>query len=473
VITFFQTKGIRIGAVLSAALLLLLWESSESWAFPITDAFGNTCDTSQLVAFPHPPPVSVCPASVGLSPKNLPGEHILRFIKWVYHPFDEAPYGSGEQEGYLPGNPNPVVFDPFSGTFSAAPPPFVFNAPPYGLGGPVTFSIHGSDGTTGEYAGVDVSSTHNSGTHVTDSAGAIAPGSVFPGYHSLDTTGGFLIKTDASRWVGGNQQLFFSLSGDYTRDSTTFGTSALTPGVANAGSTRANIFAVVGAVRYQNPNFYLVGLAGLDFSRTDITNNITTPGASGNTDGHGYSFDARIGKQFILFNTIPVQSPTITKAPPKTGGGYALLLDVSGHYGYFQSRDNGFTDNTGFVFGADQTSYSDIGLAARLAAIIPDNHFAWQPFVGVTVDRQLGFSSTFAVPNQVAAAADTFNFTQSNTIWGTELGIAILARSGIKFEVKGYYQASADTQTVGGDVVIKIPLWQPPAADSGIRTATK
>jgi hypothetical protein len=467
--------GIKIGAALSAALSLLLCGSTPSLAFPVTDAFGNTCDTSQLVTYPHPPPISVCPASVGLSPgarDPIPG--LTRFLKFTFNPWDNPINGTDPNTGYLPGNPNEVEFNPYSGTFSPYGGPFQRSDPSYPfLGGPAQLTLHGSDGATGAYAGVDVSSTRNSGYHVSDSAGAIAPGSLFPGFHSLDTNGGFLLKTDASRWVGGNQQLLFSLSGDYTHDNTTFGTSALTPGLANAGSTQANIFELVGAVKYQNPFFYLVGLSSFDWSRTDITNNTTTPGASGATDGNGYALDARLGKQFILFNSIPVQSTVITKAPPKTGGGYAVLLDVSGHYGYSHDQNNGFTDNTGFVFGTEQSSYSDVGVAARLSAIIPDNHFAWQPFVGVTFDRQLGFSNSFNIPTQAAAAADTFNFTQSNSFWGTELGVNTLVRNGVRFEVRGYYQASADTKTVGGNIVIKIPLWQPPVGDSGIRTATK
>jgi hypothetical protein len=93
----------------------------------------------------------------------------------------------------------------------------------------------------------------------------------------------------------------------------------------------------------------------------------------------------------------------------------------------------------------------------------------------VTVDRQLGFSHTFDIPAQAATmmAADTLNFLQSNTFWGTEAGLDTLFRGSARFGVKTFYQSSADTHTVGGSMFLKIPLWEPApvAQDSGIRIA--
>jgi hypothetical protein len=106
-------------------------------------------------------------------------------------------------------------------------------------------------------------------------------------------------------------------------------------------------------------------------------------------------------------------------------------------------------------------------------AVMPDRGFAWMPFVGVTVDRQLGFSHTFDIPAQAATGADTFFFGQDNTFWGVEAGLDILSRGSAKFGAKAFYQASADTNTAGGSLFVKIPLWEPApvAPDSGIRIA--
>jgi hypothetical protein len=48
----------------------------------------------------------------------------------------------------------------------------------------------------------------------------------------------------------------------------------------------------------------------------------------------------------------------------------------------------------------------------------------------------------------------------------------LLGLGSTKLGVQAFYEASADTQIFGGDVFVKIPLWEPPPADSGIRVAT-
>jgi hypothetical protein len=351
---------------------------------------------------------------------------------------------------------------------AASGPAFTTN-----LGGPVQFSLYGSDPASGIYGGGDISSTRNSGYGVTDSAGAIAPGSVAPGFHSIDGGGGFNLAADGTRLLNdvNNQRLLFRLTVDYHYDNTSFGTSALTPGVASAGSERGNIETLIGSADYALNTFYLGGLAAFDLSQLNITNNLNTVGAQGNTNGLGYAFKGTIGNVFPIFNTTGVNPGVVTKAPPKTAGGYAVFLDVSGHYAYVMERDAGFTDNTGFAYGTEQLSYSDIGAQAKLVTVIPNGRFAWAPYVGVTVDQQLGFSHTFDIPAQAGTPADTLFFTQSNTFWGVQLGMNLLGLGSTKLGVQAFYEASADTQIFGGDVFVKIPLWEPPPADSGIRVA--
>jgi hypothetical protein len=245
-----------------------------------------------------------------------------------------------------------------------------------------------------------------------------------------------------------------------------FGTSALTPGVANAGATNRDIYTVSGSARYMSGLFYLSGVAAFDWSRADITNNLDN--GTGNTNGHGYALRGAVGRLFPLFNTTGVNPAMPTKSPPSPrNGGYAVFLDVSGHLGYRNEMDSGFTDSTGFVFGTEQYSYTDLGAKANLVAVIPTGGYAWMPYVGVTIDRQLGFTHTL----DVVTTADTLNFGQSNTYWGVQGGVNLLNRGSVTLGVNAFYQASGDTNTVGGNVVLKIPLWQPPVADSGIRVA--
>jgi len=327
---------------------------------------------------------------------------------------------------------------------------------------------------SGVDAGAGIYGTHNSGYGVSDTAGTIAPGSVLPGFNSIAGGGGFNFAAEGTGLLNdvNNQRLLFGLTLDYGYERTNYGTSALTPGVSSAASERSNTETLIGSVNYRINTVYLSGLAAFDLSQLSITNNLNTPGAQGNTNGLGYAFKGTIGNVFTLFNTTGVAPSIVTKAPPRTAGGYAVLLDVSGHYAYVSDRDNGFTDSTGFAYGTEQLSYSDVGLQANLVTVIPNGRFAWAPYVGVTLDQQLGFSHTFALPAQALTPADTLIFTQSNTFWGVHLGMNLLGLGTAKLGVQASYQASGDTQIFGGSVFFKIPLWEPPPGqDSGIRVA--
>jgi hypothetical protein len=338
------------------------------------------------------------------------------------------------------------------------------------LGGPVKLSMHTAGGADGIYADGGVSSTHNSGYSVSDSAGTIAAGSLAPGFHDFRSGGGISALVDGSRFFGfsGDQSLIFGLNLDFTNSQMDFGTSALTPGVANAAAINRDTYTVSGSARYTSGLFYLSGVAAFDWSHADITNNLDS--GTGNTDGHGYAVRGSVGRVFPLFNTTGVNPAMPTKAPPAPrSGGYAVFLDVSGNLGYRNEMDAGFTDTTGFAFGTEQYSYTDLGAKAKLVVVIPTSGYAWMPYFGVTIDQQLGFSHTL----DVVTTADTFNFGQSNTYWGLQAGVNLLNVGSATLGARAFYQASADTNTIGGSVFFKIPLWQPPARDSGIRTATK
>lgn len=349
--------------------------------------------------------------------------------------------------------------------------------PVFPLGGPIQFSLFGTDSGSGVYAGAEAAGTRNSGNSVTDNAGAVAPGSVAPGFHAVDTGGGFNLTADGARLfsLNGNQRLLLGLTGDYRRNNADFGTSPLVPGLTTTGSVRRDVYTVTGSVDYAISSFYLSGLAGVDVSHADITNNIGTAGAEGNTGGGGYDLNVTVGNVFPLFGTAAPNPAAIVKAPRPATGGYNTFLDLSGHYGYRHERDDGYTDSTGFAYGTEQLSYSDLGARARLIAVIPNYGWSWAPFVGLTVDRQFGFSHTFDIPAQAGLAADTYNFAQGNTFWGVEGGLNLLTRGSATFGAKAFYQSSSDTHTTGGSLFVKIPLWEPPAtaADSGIRVSGK
>lgn len=341
----------------------------------------------------------------------------------------------------------------------------------YHLGGPISLSMYSAG-----FDGFNASSSYSSGYRLSDSAGLIASNVLSPGYRSFESGGGLHLTMDVSRLFNlpANQILLFGLNGSFNYDETRYQASSLTPGGpnANAASENANTYSISGSVFYGVNNFYVSAGALFDLNHADITNNLFIPGAQGKTDGRGYALEATVGNLFPLVNTIGLSPATIVKAPPTSPGGYALLLDASGHYLYRQQYEDGFTDSTGFAYGTQQLSYNDVGARLRLEAVVPDRGVAWMPFVGATFDQELGLNYTFGIPAQAVTPADTLIISPSTTWWGAETGLNILTPGGLKFGMKAFYQASADTQTIGGSAYLKIPFEDlAPAADSGIRIA--
>ena len=164
-----------------------------------------------------------------------------------------------------------------------------------------------------------------------------------------------------------------------------YGTSALTPGLPNAGAVRNDIYTFGGSIGYRIDAFYLGGVAAYDFTHSDITNNIITPGAQGNADGQGYTLNATAGYLFPLFNATGVTASTIpTKAPPAPRhGGYAMYLDASGHVGYRKEWDNGFTDRPDLAMGRSRFPTPISGARARAIVVVPSAAFSWHAFCGL------------------------------------------------------------------------------------------
>jgi hypothetical protein len=440
-------------AVVSCCVCIFI--TSPALAFNVTDAFGNTCDTSQLVAYPHPPPLSVCPASVGLPPGGVTafrdGTESARIFGPVFFPNGMPDYSwTTEKEGdYW------YYWDPVEGTLQAFPLPSVGN-----LGGPVQFEMRGSDGTSGDAA---VVATHSDGVRITDANGLVPSGSVAPGFNSVDSSAGFSLRVDGSPFFNlpKYHQVTFSLDGDYHFNTATFGTSALTPGLANAGSVKSDVYMLRGGVTYVTPEWYARGVVALGLSDSAVKNDVVAGGvAEGTTFGQAYGLQATAGKIISLGRS-------------KQTGGLPLYLDVNGHYAYVSEHLNGFTDNSGFTLGAENISYSDIGSESRFIVAVPTGKLAWLPYVGATFDQRLGYNYTVDVPAQAGIPSDIITFSESNTFWGAEIGADLVGPGSTKFGVKAFYQTSADMHNLGATLTLKMPFYadSDPALKSGITVA--
>ncbi len=274
------------------------------------------------------------------------------------------------------------------------------------------------------------------------------------------------MTADGTPLIGynGNQQLLLGLTLDYRHNSADFGSS---------GSVKNDTYTLTGSARYTINTFYVEANAAFDWRRTSLTDNVNS--GTGSTGGSGYNIGGTIGQLFPLYNTSGLSPGTAipTKAPPlNTTGGYGVFLNLEGMANYRNELNDSFIETSGFSYGSEQLSYTDLGARVRLIGMIPSGELRWMPYVGVTFDQLVGFNNALNIPGQAATAADTFYFGQSNTFWGAQGGLKILSRTGITADITGFYNFTADANIAGGSVALRIPLGMLlPVPDAGIREA--
>jgi hypothetical protein len=181
----------------------------------------------------------------------------------------------------------------------------------------------------------------SSGYGVTDTAGALAPGTTGPSVRDVSGNGGIFGTIDATRLFGlpANQSLFLTGFFDYRHDSASLGAA---PGagalvIGNAGSLQSDTYTLGGTLFYGVGSAYLRGGATYNFGHSNETNSLLS--SAGSFNSNGYSVDAKLGNVFTLLNTTGTPNPSTlpTKAPPKLTGGYFVGLDLSGHIGSFEN----------------------------------------------------------------------------------------------------------------------------------------
>ncbi len=284
----------------------------------------------------------------------------------------------------------------------------------------------------------------NDGYGAKDSAGLLAPGTQTPDFDAGVGTTGIQGSLDATRLFGlaGNQQLTVNGRFDYLNDSVDYKRTPVQIQLgAFSGSLDRNTYAFSGGFNYTANATYLGGIGGGAFGDGTLKNTVT--GGKGDFDSNAYYFDMTLGHVFKL---------------SETPGRRVWGLDLSGHGGYFDWRDDGFTDSAGFAYGNENTHYGLIGGRAKLFVGLRGDNKIWMPYVAGTVDGQLDYSHTLAIPNQTLSPADTITFSQGNTFGGVETGVDVFCVSGITGGISGFYQGSSDTDIEGGRAYLTIPF---------------
>jgi hypothetical protein len=320
---------------------------------------------------------------------------------------------------------------------------------------PSNLTVWGMDGgATG-----NGSVLRSGGYRLTDTAGVLAPGTRGPGFRDATAGSSVFATYDATLFLGlpANQSLLLTGFFNYQYNSASI---ASTPGAAS----HADSYASGGDVFWRVGSSYFDGSAAYGFGRAVAANQFDS--GTGFND-HGYFVDARIGNMFPLWTIAGPPPPAAfpTKASPKPTIGGVVGLDLSAHVGYATSTLDGLTDSTGFVVGSGQAHQADVGVRARLLALIPSGGVLWMPYVGAKIDQVFDYSNTVSVPAQTSlTTGDLVSIQMAKTFAGAEFGVDARSPGGWTVGVKGFYVASADTNIVGGSVSIKIPFNYGPAA---------
>jgi hypothetical protein len=256
-----------------------------------------------------------------------------------------------------------------------------------------------------------------------------------------------------------NQSLRVGAYFNYGSSSTSYGTGTMLPGFLNVGSMHRNDYSFGGVFLYHVGDVYFGGLLGGNFGDASITDTATA--STGNFRSDGFVTMATVGKVFTLAGAPGYVSPTKalpTKAPPKPVDGFALKLDVGGYAGYFSDRDHGYTDSTGFIYGAQQMKTGIVGAQAKLYETWVQGNYTLTPFISASVTQEFGYSNVLNIPTQVFAAANTFSYGSAQTFVGAKLGLDVNEASGITYGVSGYWQQSSEFQVFGGRAYVIFPI---------------
>jgi hypothetical protein len=218
------------------------------------------------------------------------------------------------------------------------------------------------------------------------------------------------------------------------------------------------MYSLGGGAVYQAGSVYFSGLARGDLGHGNESNAAT--GGTGGFSINGYAVSGGAGKIFTLIGpgyVPPTPSSAMpTKAPPRPNpSAYSLQFDLSGHLLYRSETSRGFTDSVGFAYGDERLRYWDIGAVGRLFATIPSGGLVWSPWVQASIDQQLGFSDTLAIPTQPGFAGDTISIGSPQTVFGEQVGIQARDKTGIIVGVQGNFAQSAEYQIVGGTAYIR------------------
>jgi hypothetical protein len=247
--------------------------------------------------------------------------------------------------------------------------------------------------------------------------------------------------------LGANQRLV--IGGFYRRDWAWTETS----GVSEQRSHNNALGFLVG---YELDNWHLAGSAGFDWGGARFTS--LPGGAFGRFDTSGHFGSLAIGRVFTLWGD---QLPTDRTAPtrwPFTTQQFSVHVDPGVYIAYGRSVADAFTDSTGVAFGREAERAWTFGGKVTLSAVFPQvNGPIWRPYIEFTLDRQISYRHTVALP----AAGQVAQLDHDKTYWGVNGGVSVWLNRNIAMGAAGFFRGSGSQESGGGLFWIRVNLFGP------------
>ena len=192
---------------------------------------------------------------------------------------------------------------------------------------------------------------------------------------------------------------------------------------------------------YTLNTFYLLSIGAFDTGQSDLSG--ATGVGNGDYDTDGFVAGGAVGNVFTLFGS------------GTPGRGTTFKADVRGGLSWSEHDGDSFTTGEGIRFG---TSTFDVfsgsgSVTLFLERPLPSGAIS-KPYVKLGVKQWFDFENEVRIPAQnnfISSPKQVVHFSEDETFWNVEAGY-LREMKKTSFQSSVFYDASGDTETVGGRI---------------------
>ena len=220
------------------------------------------------------------------------------------------------------------------------------------------------------------------------------------------------------------------------------------------GRSDSHGHAIGGLLSYGIDAAYVTVAGGYEWGGGTLTSLPSNATGSFATSGHSFGFAA--GHVFTLWGDragIHRDNPW-----PHNVRQVSVYFDPSFRAVYARSGSDAFTNSRGTPFGAQDERSWTLGGSFRLSVVVPQgNGMVVRPHIAFTIDRQVDYRHTLALP----ATGQTARLDHDRTAWGVNGGVTLWFDRHLSIGVEGFHRASASHDASGAMAWLRVNLFGP------------